>query len=104
MDEQRYEVLANDALRRIEALLENVDAEDVDWERAGDVLTLTFRSKQRAVVNTQRPTRQIWVAANARAWHYDWDEGGMHWVDSKTGAELFEQLKGTIFELAGVRL
>ena len=66
MDESRYHKLADEALRTLESMLEDVDAEEVDVERAGDVLTLTFADKRKAVVNTQRPTRQIWLAADAR--------------------------------------
>ena len=69
MDEPRYQRLADDTLRKLESMFEHVDADDVDVERAGDVLTLTFRDGKKCVVNTQRPTRQLWLAANARAWH-----------------------------------
>lgn len=70
INESEYQRLADIALRNIEDMLADVDADDVDVERSGDVLTLTFASGQKAVINTQRPTRQIWVAANARAWHF----------------------------------
>jgi poly(hydroxyalkanoate) granule-associated protein len=62
MDESRYQKLADTALGTIERMLEDVDAEVVDVERAGDVVTLTFASSKKCVVNTQRPTRQIWLA------------------------------------------
>ena len=55
MDESRYLKLADVAFRRIEDAFESVDADDVDLERAGDVLTLHFRSGARCVINTQRP-------------------------------------------------
>lgn len=104
MDEARYQKLADVALRAIEDMLDGVDAEVVDVDRAGDVLTLTFGGGKKAVVNTQRPTRQIWLAANARAWHFDYrDEGGGRWLDAKgTGAELLSQVVAIVKELAGI--
>ncbi|MDB4940936.1 MAG: Frataxin CyaY, facilitates iron supply for heme synthesis or Fe-S cluster assembly [Labilithrix sp.] len=108
MDESRYQQLADVALRRIETMLEEVDADDVDIDRSGDVLTLTFASKKKAVINTQRPTRQIWVAANARAWHFGFEEGGDgggRWVDDKgQGVELFQQIAAIVKESAGLDL
>jgi CyaY protein len=109
MDERAYQHLADAAFRRIEDALKDVDPDQVDCERAGDVLTLTFESGKKCVVNTQRPTRQIWLAANARAWHFGWDEGNETWVDDKGrrdagGAvlELFGALRTILREQAGL--
>ena len=103
MDESRYQQLADDALRKIESMLEDVDADDVDVERSGDVITLTFRDKKKCVVNTQRPTRQIWLAANARAWHFGYDEPSKRWLDDKgQGVELFARIAAIVKEHAGI--
>jgi CyaY protein len=84
-------------------MLEDVDADDVDVERAGDVLTLTFRDGKKAVINTQRPTRQLWLAANARAWHFSWDGARSRWMDDKgQGVELFERVAAIVKEHAGI--
>jgi CyaY protein len=109
MDDSRYQKLADVALRAIEDLLKDVDAEVVDLERSGDVLTLTFADKKKAVVNTQRPTRQIWLAANARAWHFDYHEPAGttpgRWLDDKgQGVELVAQIAAIVKELAGIDL
>lgn len=109
MDESRYQKLADVALRAIEDMLKDVDAEIVDIERAGDVLTLTFADGKKAVVNTQRPTRQIWLAANARAWHFGYHEpDGVvagRWMDDKgQGVELLAQIAAVVKEAAGIDL
>jgi CyaY protein len=103
MDESRYQTIAAEALRQIEDMLADVDADDVDVERAGDVLTLTFKGGRKCVVNTQRPTRQIWLAANARAWHFAYDEPTRRWLDDKgQGVELLGQVAAIVKESAGV--
>lgn len=105
MDDKRYQELTGKVFRAIEDLFEDVDAEDVDVDRAGDVLTLTFKGGKKAIVNTQRPTRQIWLAANARAWHFDFDEASARWVDDKgLGVELVAQIRAIVKETAGVEL
>ncbi len=101
MDEQQYLKLADVTFKRIEDLLDTVDADDCDCERAGDVITLTFKNGIRCVVNTQRPTRQIWLAAGARAWHFD--AKGDAWIDDKDKTtELFTTIAHIVKEQAGV--
>ena len=105
MDEPRYQNLADEAFRKLESMFADVDADDVDVERAGDVITLTFRDGKKCVVNTQRPTRQIWLAANARAWHFGYDANKSAWVDSKdSSSELFATLERIVNEGSGTKL
>lgn len=103
MDDSRYQLLADAALRKLETMLDDVDAEDVDVERSGDVITLTFRGGKKSVINTQRPTRQIWLAANARAWHFGYDEASARWIDDKgQNVELFGQVAAIVKESTGI--
>src|SRR5579859_7280846 len=103
MNESDYQHLADAAFKHIEDVLKDVDPDDVDVERAGDVLTLTFKSGARCVVNTQRPTRQVWLAANARAWHFSYDEAKKRWLDDKgQGLELFATVRGIVKTSSGI--
>jgi CyaY protein len=105
VEESTYQKLAESALHELETLLDDVDAEDVDVERAGDVLTLTFRNKKKCVINTQRPTRQIWLAADARAWHFAWDDASRRWLDDKgQGIELIDRVRAIVKEQSGVAI
>jgi CyaY protein len=102
LDEARYQKLADTALRTIERTLGDFDPDEIDCELAGDVLTLTFPGNRKCVVNTQRPTRQIWVAASARAWHFSYDEGKDRWIDNKRPeVELFGQIAEIVREATG---
>ena len=103
MDESQFQRLADDAFRAIGDAFEDVDADLVDCEVAGDVVTLTLPGGKKCVVNTQRPTRQIWLAAASRAWHFSWDEGAGRWFDDKgRGDELFATIARVAKEGAGV--
>lgn len=105
MDDSEYQKLADQTLHDVETMLDEVDPDVLDLERAGDVLTLTFKGGKRAVLNTQRPTRQLWLAANARAWHFAFEPSSRRWMDDKgQGVELFAQLAAIAAELGGVTL
>jgi CyaY protein len=102
MDESTYEKLAGDAFRVIGDAFEDIDAETVDCEVAGDVVTLTLRGGGRCIVNTQRPTRQIWLAATARAWHFSWNDGLGQWLDDKgRGEELYATIAHIVKQATG---
>jgi len=103
MEETAYQHLADRTFKRIEDALKDVDADDVDVERSGDVVTLTFKGNRRCILNTQRPTRQIWLAANARAWHFSYDAARDRWFDDKQpDVELFATVADVIRQAAGV--
>jgi CyaY protein len=105
MDESAYQHLADKTFRRIEDAFKDADADQVDCERSGDVITLTFKGNKRCVINTQRPTRQIWLAANARAWHFSYDAPRETWVDDKRPeVELFATLTDVVSQGAGVAI
>jgi len=94
VDESAYLKLAESAFRRLLDGFDEIDADDADVDSKGDVITITFRNKQRCVVNTQRPTRQIWLAGGQRAWHFNWDAETERWLDDKgSGAELFQTVE-----------
>ena len=103
MDESTYQALADKAFRTIGDAFDAVDTDLADCEIAGDVVTLTLKGGKRCIVNTQRPTRQIWLAANARAWHFSWDGAASRWLDDKGhGDELFSTIARVVKEGAGV--
>ncbi len=105
MTEPAYQKLADATLRRVEDMFKDVDSDDADYDRSGDVLTFTFRDGTKCVLNTQRPTRQLWLAASARAWHFGYDEATCTWLDDKgLGVELFAKLGEIAKTHAGIVL
>jgi CyaY protein len=102
MDESRYHKLVSETFRRIENAVVDVDPSEIDFDSAGDVMTLTMKNGVKCVVNTQRPVRQIWLAARANAWHFSYDEAKNAWMDDKGRGELFETLRAIAKEHAGI--
>lgn len=94
-DESTYLTRAKAVFTRIEAAFDDVDPDVIDCERSsGDVVALQFAGGPKCVINTQRPTRQIWVACGAEAWHFTWNEPASAWLDPKRNdAELFSTLQ-----------
>ncbi len=93
-----FYAVAEKTLRSIEASLEEAfQATDLDLDIArqgGNVVNIQFEDKSVIVVNTQPPLQEIWVAAKEGGFHYRW-AGTLAkplWLDTKTGAELFDEI------------
>ncbi|MCB9652914.1 MAG: iron donor protein CyaY [Deltaproteobacteria bacterium] len=92
--EAKFEGLAERTLATMVEALASMEEESMDADLESGVLTIAFDDGTRFVVNSHRAARQIWMAANARAWHFDWEDvdGGV-WKSSKDGAELWSLLE-----------
>jgi CyaY protein len=105
MDEPTYERLAAETMRAITRGFDEIDPDLADCETAGDVITLTLAGRSKCVVNTQRPARQIWLAANSRGWHFSWDESKSKWLDDRgQGDELFATIAGIVKAATGAEV
>ena len=78
MNESQFNQLAEQTMLAIE---EAVDASgaDIDYDNAGDILTLEFDNGSQIIINKQTPLKQIWVAARSGGYHFDYDEQNQVW-------------------------
>src|ERR1044072_5978160 len=99
MDDHEFARLADAALARIEAALEESGI-DADVERKeGGVLELEFADGSRMVINRHGAAREVWVAARSGGFHFRWD--GAAWRDTRDGTELFAALSKLVSALSG---
>jgi len=96
LSESEYEERALPELRALIDALDDLEPEGLEAELASDILTLEFSDGTRYVVNSHRAARQIWMAAERNAWHFDWDASKKAWVAHKTGDELWATLQGLL--------
>jgi CyaY protein len=92
--EQEFERMADQTLRALERALGDVDGMEADLQSG--ILTLEFEDGTKYVVNSHRAARQIWMAAERSAWHFDFHPEGKRWVAAKTGDELQATLERVI--------
>jgi CyaY protein len=104
MDETRYNQLVATAFHALMRALDKVDPDLLDADSTGDMVTVTSASGQKVVVNTQRATRQIWVAGKGLGLHFSFEPTGL-WMDDKgKGVELFAFVSDAVEAVSGVRL
>ena len=87
LDEQKFEHRADETLRALDRALCDADGLEVDLESG--ILTIEFADETKYIVNSHRAARQIWMAADRSAWHFDYREADARWIAAKTGDELW---------------
>jgi CyaY protein len=75
---------------------------DIDNQRTGGMVTLSFASGSQIIINLQKPLQEVWMAARAGGFHYRFD--GQQWMDTKGQGEFFEQLSQSASEQSDLTL
>lgn len=97
LSEKSFDHLADDTLL---ALVEKLgELEDVEADLSQGVLTIKFEDGKRYVVNSHRAARQIWMAAESTAWHFDWS--GKSWQSTRSDEELWSVVSATVAKKLG---
>ena len=87
--------------QRCDHINDTTDA-DVDSQRTGGMITLTFPNSTQIIINQQKPLHEIWMAAKSGGYHYQFD--GQQWQDSKGAGEFFASLSRDATAQAGLSL
>jgi CyaY protein len=85
----------------IDAWLQD-DLVDIDAQRTGGLLEMSFPNGSKIVLNTQPPLHEIWLAARSGGFHYKFIDAA--WRDTRNGREFFEALSACASEQAGKTL
>lgn len=102
MTDPEYMDVAEALLARVEACCDRINESsdaDIDNQRVGGMVTLTFANGSQIVVNLQKPLHEVWMAARAGGFHYKFDDS--QWLDTKGQGEFFANLSKYASEQAG---
>jgi len=84
---------AESLLQALEARCDHLNEQsdvDIDNQRTGGMVTLTFANRSQIIVNLQKPLQEVWMAARSGGYHYRFVDG--HWQDTKGQGEFFAAL------------
>lgn len=98
MTDQEYQREAATCLARVARWVDRVNDDGLDMTTTDGLVALEFDDGAKYVLNRQGGSRQMWLAAGARAWHYDWN--GQGWVDDRDG----HRLEARIVEVVAAKL
>jgi CyaY protein len=102
MTDLEYQDQAERVLTAIETACDHINDEteaDIDNQRTGGMITLTFSNHSQIIINLQKPLQEIWMAAKAGGFHYKFDS--TQWRDTKDSSEFFATLSRCASAQAG---
>jgi CyaY protein len=89
-------------LQAVEASCDRINDQtsaDIDNQRTGGMVTLTFPNRSQIVINLQKPLQEIWLAAKSGGYHYKFNSN--QWLDTKGQGEFFARLTQDAIAQAG---
>jgi CyaY protein len=99
ISEAEFEERADRVLRALDGALGEVDNAETDLESG--ILTVEFEDGFKYIINSHRAARQIWMAAELRAWHFDYLPARDAWIAAKSGDELWATVEGVLARKLG---
>lgn len=105
MTDLEYQNVAEGVLKSIELNCDRLNDEtdvDIDNQRTGGMITLTFSNHSQIIINLQKPLQEIWMAAKAGGFHYKFNSA--QWLDTKDSSEFFLNLSRCASVQAGQSL
>lgn len=104
MTDTEYLQHAESLLQAIEASCDRInDASDadIDNQRVGGMITITFPNRSQIIINLQKPLQEVWMATKAGGFHYKFDSV---WRSTREGTEFFSDLTRHASEQSGMAL
>ena len=105
LTDAEYRTKAAAVLANVEASIDawlQDDVVDIDTNRTGGLLELSFENGSKIVLNTQPPLQELWMAARSGGFHYRYVAG--RWIDTRSGGDLFDAMSACASEQAGKAL
>lgn len=100
LSEAEYVERADRELARLIEVLDELDSE-FEAELANGIITIEVPGGPPFVLNSHRAARQLWLAADRSAWHFDFRAPLGRWIAEKTGDELWSTLEKSIEKRLG---
>jgi CyaY protein len=93
MTDLEFLTQAEALLKTVEIRCDQINEEldiDLDNQRVGSMVTLTFADRSQIVINLQKPLHEVWMASKSGGYHYKWQNNS--WQDTKGQGEFFSHL------------
>ena len=92
-------------LKAVELACDRINDEgdaDIDNQRVGGMITLTFENRSQIIINLQKPLHEVWLAARSGGYHFKFE--GQQWADTKGQGEFFARLSKDASTQTGLAL
>jgi CyaY protein len=92
MTDSEFMDQAESLLQQLETACDRLNEQsdiDIDNQRVGGMVTITFPNRSQLIVNLQKPLHEVWLAAQSGGYHFRFDDNA--WQDTKGQGEFWQQ-------------
>lgn len=89
-DERDFRAEVARTLKALIAQIDEIESDALDARASEGNVAVTFERGGTFVLSQQTPTRELWLSANLRAWHFRYAHGA--WTERDTGEPLHDLL------------
>src|ERR1041384_2759497 len=100
LSEREFDDVADKTLRSMVNALSAIE-QGFEADLQSGILTIEFTDGVKYIVNSHRAARQIWMAAERTAWHFDCLEPGERGIAAKSGDELWATVEAVVARKTG---
>ncbi len=102
IDESKFNGLAEATLNHLFDVIDDKLGDLLEVDMENGMLTIASETGGQYIINRHGPNRQIWLSSPlSGASHYDFDDTGQAWVDSRSGERLLPKLADELSRLTG---
>lgn len=86
MNDSQFHLLAEQLTQDLENIIDNYINEhdvDIDYERNGNILTISFENGSKIILNRQEPLHQVWLATRENGYHFEYHDN--NWICNRSG-------------------
>ncbi|HER26212.1 MAG TPA: iron donor protein CyaY [Rhodospirillales bacterium] len=103
LDKNKFDGLANETLAHLLDVIDEKLGDVMEVDMENEMLTIDLENGGQYIINKHAPNRQIWLSSPlSGASHYDFDETGESWIDSRSGENLMPKLAAELARLSGM--
>lgn len=105
LSDRDYRALTEAVLAAVESTVDRwleQGVVDIDTQRTGGLLELSFPNGSVIVINTQPPIQELWLATRNAGHHHRYVNGA--WRDTRDGSDFFQTLSAAATAQAGREL
>ena len=102
MENKEYLKRVDELFHRVGVKLDEYE-DDIDYDLTPDKLMVNFESSgKKIVINTQRAIKEIWLAGNSRAWHFQFLSDQDIWFARSEQEEFYSCLASLLSDNLGL--
>jgi len=101
VDEREFIERADECIARVARWLDDFDPDELDYSDTDGVISMEFADGSKFILSRNLAMKQMWLAAGAAGYHYNFNVAASSWKSDRDGHDLYAKLAEVVCEKLG---